>query len=121
MSLITGKEFNTRTKSSLFKKKQCYVKLTTRDENHNGLQYTDGLNIDILQFNPNGRCQSGGSYFCKYEDFPLWLHYGNKDMYYLRYVEVLDDALVYIENDITFKTNKILLSERIEIWSNIDL
>jgi len=42
-----------------------YYKFTNKQENHNGLQYHDGLNIDILPFNPSGDCESGGIYFAR--------------------------------------------------------
>ncbi len=40
-----------------------FFKLTTHNELHHGFQYTTGLNIDSLQFNPTGECSSGGLYF----------------------------------------------------------
>jgi len=40
-----------------------YYKFTNEQEIHFGLQYHDGLNIDILPFNPSGDCRSGGIYF----------------------------------------------------------
>jgi len=34
-----------------------YYKFTNKKEKHNGLQYHDGLNIDVLPFNPKGDCE----------------------------------------------------------------
>jgi len=42
-----------------------FYKFTNKQENHNGLQYHDGLNIDLLSFNPSGDCESGGIYFAR--------------------------------------------------------
>ena len=53
MSLINPSSlFNTRL-----------YKFTNKDEYHHGLPYHDGVNIDIVPFNPSGECSSGGMYF----------------------------------------------------------
>ena len=40
-----------------------YYKITNKEENHNGFQYKDGLNIDTIEFDPNGSCRPGGLYY----------------------------------------------------------
>ena len=97
----TGKDFNIKNKGTLSNgfKKTKYIKLTMKDECHNGWLFKDGLNIDPHQFNPNNRCDKGGFYFCKYSDFPLWLHYANKDMHYIRTVTIPDDAIINAVKD----------------------
>ena len=40
-----------------------YLKITNEAENHNGLQYHDGLIQDILPFKKEGSCVPGGIYF----------------------------------------------------------
>ena len=39
-------------------------RFTSGTENHNGVQYRTGLNIDPVEFNPSNTCSKGGMYFC---------------------------------------------------------
>jgi hypothetical protein len=39
-----------------------YYKLTNKECLHNGLQYKEGLNIDILDWNITYNCSPGGIY-----------------------------------------------------------
>ena len=68
---------------------------------HNNVQYKIGLNI----FNPSGECQSSGLNF--YEEAFLFenINHGEK----IAIVEILDDAIVYVENN-KFKADKIFIS-----------
>src|SRR5579872_470786 len=76
-----------------------FVKLTNSIECHNGFQFSDGLNIDSIPFNPHGTCQYGGIYFVKKCAAYKWLTYGINVMRYIRKVTIPDDACVYIECD----------------------
>ena len=122
--LLTGTIFNQQYTDKKF------VKLTNQLENHNQYQFQTGLNIDSLPFNPHGQCQPGGIYFCQLEDLHLWLNYANLEMFYVRFVTIPDDALVWTEvgersSPITpflselfskkFKTNCLILGNRMEI------
>jgi hypothetical protein len=73
---------------------------------HNGFQYQEGLNILIDEFNPSDNCSKGGLYFCKFEDFPFYLNYGDK----IAKVTLPDDARVYVEQN-KFKADQIILSD----------
>ena len=44
-----------------------YFKITNAEENHNGFQYVNGLNVLEEQFNnnPNQSCCAGGLYFTR--------------------------------------------------------
>jgi hypothetical protein len=55
MSIITLEE--------LYKSGDKFYRLTNATECHRGFQYTTGLNVDILPFNPTGECTGGGMYF----------------------------------------------------------
>jgi hypothetical protein len=44
---------------------------------HNGMVYKEGLNIDILSFNPSGDCEPGGIYFAKEHIF-AFCEYGTE-------------------------------------------
>jgi len=50
-----------------------------KSEGHNGMVYKEGLNTDILPFNPAGDCKPGGIYFSR-EDILAFLGYG-EDLY----------------------------------------
>jgi hypothetical protein len=54
-----------------------YYKITNQLENHNGLQYKDGLNVDILPFSETGSCVPGGIYFTDLDNLALFLHFGS--------------------------------------------
>jgi len=58
------------------KKKMTYYKITNESENHNNLQYQDGLVEDILPFNPKGSCCPGGIYFSDEKNILDFLDYG---------------------------------------------
>jgi hypothetical protein len=112
MTRYTGSQFNQKFKG------QEFVKLTTESENHNGLKFKTGRNVDRLPYRPYGSCSPGGLYFCRLEDFAQWLSYNNKKMCYVRKVLIEDDAQVYEEHDhgtLKFKCDKFILSDRVKI------
>lgn len=45
-----------------------YFKITTKEENHYGFQYVNGLNIlkEPFNDNPNESCCAGGLYFTRW-------------------------------------------------------
>jgi hypothetical protein len=46
-------------------------------EGHNDMIYTEGLNTDVLPFNPSGNCETGGIYFSR-EDILAFVEYGTE-------------------------------------------
>ena len=91
-------------------------KITNKNEEHYGLQYHDGLNIDPVPFNPSGNCEPGGIYYAN-KDILAFLSYGC----WLRKVTIPDDAQVY-ENPGTpkkYKADKVILGERIKITLDV--
>lgn len=111
------------------------VKLTNLIENHNGLEYKDGLNIDKRIFNPMGACESGGIYCVPIQNAHLWLTYDNikysangydvtsytiLPMIFMRKVTIPNDARLYIENN-KLKTDKIILEPKSMISKEIYL
>ena len=92
-----------------------YYKITNENENHNGMQYKTGLNVDILPFNPYGDCEKGGIYFAR-EDILAFLNYGC----WIRQVTIPDGEDVY-ENPTTngepkkWKAHRVILGERRKI------
>lgn len=107
---ITGRKFN-----ALYGHIQ-FCKLTNSTECHNGYIFKTGLNIDFRNFVPYND-YGGGIYFTSFNDIHLWLNYNGERMSYLRYVTIPDDARIFYETD-KVKTNKIILSEKIYIWTN---
>ncbi len=109
--VLSGAEFN-----RLFGHKQ-FFKLTIQTEKHNGFQFTTGLNIDDIPFNPTEECKPGGLYFCDLDCLHIWINYSGETCVYYRTVIIPDDAKVYIERQ-KYKADKFILSERKEIWTD---
>lgn len=98
--MLTGRQFN-RLYSGRF------YKFTNLLENHNGIQYKSGLNHDILDFDPSGRCQPGGLYFTDIDNIHIWIN----DNKWVREVMIPSNASVYVENR-KFKVDYFILGER---------
>ncbi len=111
--MISGKEFKSQYPGLK------YYKLTTDDENHNGYQFKDGLNIDTNPINTN-KCSQGGLYFTEGKKIYKWLSYNNKIMKYIREVEILDDSIICIEED-KYKTDKFVLKSRKIIFEDEEI
>lgn len=116
--VLSGTEFNTKL-AKVYK----FVKLTNVEENHNGFEFKNGLNIDTNAFYPSNTRRGGGIYFTNLNNLAKWLKYSDMEMFYVRAVYIPDDAMVYIDDTGNFKTNKLKLSERIKIsdsgvWSD---
>jgi hypothetical protein len=110
--MYLGETFN-----ELNKHKKFY-KILNGEENHNGFQYHDGLNIDINKFNPINECEIGGLYFSDLTNIARYLNYG----IWIREVILPIDALIYVEHN-KYKADKIILKEKILIsdfheWNN---
>jgi len=112
--VLSGKEFNELYKDNTF------YKLTNDEENHNGFQFKDGMNVDNILFNPTKKCSPGGIYFTEYDKIPIWIEYGDNVMYWIRKVVIPDNAQVYIE-DYKFKADFMYLGERKSIWDDDEL
>jgi hypothetical protein len=97
-----------------------FLKLTNINEIHNRMGFITGLNRDHIDFNPIGECSAGGIYFCELIKVPMWIQYGQTFCVYYREVTIPDDAQVYIETN-KFKADKMILSDRQEIWNNNDM
>ena len=108
MSLIhtelSGADFNNIYKDTKF------YKFLNNNLKHYDFQYTLGLNIDTILFNPNSTCSEGGLYFCEESKCHMfWRQYGTK----LALIEIDDDARVYVEKD-KFKANKLVITEIVD-------
>jgi len=93
-----------------------YYKILNEQENHKGLQYQTGLNVDPLPFNPIGNCQPGGIYFAR-EDIFAFLDYG----IWIREVTLPENEEIYEEprNPKKFKAHSVILGKRKKI--NLEL
>jgi hypothetical protein len=86
-----------------------YWKITNKEERHYRMQYKDGLNVDILPFNPSGNCRKGGIYFASKDIFGF-LSYGP----WIREVFLPEDVRIY-ENPgeiKKWKADKVILGHR---------
>src|SRR5579872_3817321 len=107
---ISGTEFNKLCNNMKL------VKLTNETENHNNFQFRNGLNIDIIPFDPTKQCNKGGIYFIDAINIKNWLSYNETIgvMVHVRVVIIPDDARVYIEPG-KFKADKIILGPKMII------
>jgi hypothetical protein len=93
-----------------------FYKITNEEENHRGLQYQDGLIVDIQPFKPYGDCLPGGIYFAR-EDILYFLDYGP----WIREVTIPPGAQVY-ENPgypQKWKADKVVLGPRHRITDEV--
>jgi len=97
-----------------------YFKIFNEEDNHNGFQYVDGLNVDSVPFNddPTKSCVEGGFYFSDTEHICDFLFYGK----YIREVSIPDDAKMVKDSDGNkWRSDKLFLNERkdlskVETW-----
>ena len=115
MSILTGKQFNKKYAGVQF------VKLTNKWENHNGFQFKNGLNVDCIPFNIKSECSPGGIYFCRLDNFTKYINYGGLLMYFIRIVNIPDSAQIFEESNGKYKSDKIILSDRMAIFRNNEL
>jgi hypothetical protein len=93
-----------------------YLKITNAEENHYGLQYHDGLNVDPVPFDKEGSCCPGGIYFTTPEYICNFLQMGC----YIREVMVPEDAeMVKDPGGNKWRSPKVMLGPRKELW-NVD-
>ena len=89
-----------------------YYKITNENELHHGMQYQDGLNTDVLPFNPTGDCEPGGIYFASTDIFSF-LDYGP----WIRKVIVPEGETIYENSGYPkkYKTHSVFLEPRRKI------
>ena len=86
-----------------------YFKITNPEENHQGLQYHDGLVEDILPFQKEGSCVPGGIYFSNETYICGFLNYGP----WIREITIPKDAKMVMDpSGWKWRANKVILGER---------
>lgn len=108
-----------------------FVAFADKDNFYNGYEYKEGLNYDPLELMDN-RCYEmrddcvvsefyydklGGFYFCDYDWFQKHISRNYKDLFYMWDVTVPNDAKI-ITGVYTFKCDKFILRNKIQIWNN---
>ena len=93
-----------------------YYKILDKEENHHGLQYKTGLNIDPIPFNPSGNCLKGGIYFSR-EHILCFLNYGC----WIRGVTIPEGTPIYENPGIPkkFKAPQVILGRRRKITAKV--
>ena len=95
---------------------KIYVKITNKEECHNGFQYQPGLNILQEPFQVEGSCVPGGFYYTDLENIHHFYDYG----VWLWIVEIPDDAQVVEDPHETsgqkWRTDKIILSQKYSLY-----
>jgi hypothetical protein len=87
-----------------------FYKITNKNETHNGMTYHDGLNEDVLPFNPSGDCTPGGIYFTDVENILAFMEYDS----WLREVTIPEGEEIYENpgNPKKWKAHRVVLGER---------
>lgn len=93
--------------------KMKYFKVMNQAEYHHELQYKTGLNIDPIPFNPHGKCNPGGIYFCEAKHVFRFLDYAGTDGW-IREVTIPDDAQIYHEV-YKVKADRVILGKRMSV------
>ena len=89
-----------------------YFKVTNAAESHNGLQYSDGLIVDPVAFNPSGSCESGGIYYADEDHIGEFMSYGP----WVREVTIPEDARTYKDPEGNkCKADKVILGPRVAL------
>jgi hypothetical protein len=95
-----------------------FCKITNENENHNGFQYVDGLNILDKPFQDQecGSCVPGGLYYTDKANLHYFYEYG----VWIRIVSTPEDAKV-VEDPISFggrkwRTDKIILHDKYPLY-----
>lgn len=93
-----------------------YLKITNEQENHHGLQYQDGVVMDILPFNDNPKhsCCAGGIYFSDIKNILLYCGYG----VWVREVEIPEGTRwIPDPNGRKWRAEKLFFHPRKELWT----
>jgi len=83
---------------------------------HHGMVYKEGLNTDVLPFNPNGCCEPGGIYFSK-KDILAFLEYGTE----LYEVEPVGEVYENPEEPKKWKAHEVKLKYVGKVVDNIQM
>lgn len=98
-----------------------YWKITNQDEKHYGMQYTTGLNVDVLPFRPWGDCGPGGIYYSDTTHILAFLVPPSGIGKWIREVTLPEGDWAY-ENPgypKKWKAHRVILGERREITSEV--
>jgi hypothetical protein len=87
-----------------------YWRLTNETEEHRGLQYKTGLNVDPLPFSPSGTCSEGGMYFF-HESQLIYASDYVRGQKWMRPVTLTPNSKVWAEKH-KYKTSEFTLGER---------
>lgn len=95
-----------------------YLKLTTEDNDHNGLIFKENeLITDPIPMTP-GHCEPGGIYFTDEENWTKWIDYSNKVMYWLWDCKPVGEVITF---DNKYKAQSVILTNPRCIWEDPEL
>ncbi len=107
--VLTGKDFNIKFNSE----NKFFVRYMNDNMKHYNFTFKEGLNEDIVPFNPNGECESGGLYFTTIDYIQ---NFTPCSRHHIRFVEIPDDAQVYVVPwSNKWKADKIVIGEKISL------
>lgn len=101
---------------SQFDYTKTYYKVMNKDENHNGFQYHDGLNVLRGPFNdrPWEMYVAGRLYFTDYNYLPTYFHRG----IWIREVKIPNNARIIQMDAGCWGTNKLILGKKYHIYKD---
>ena len=94
-----------------------FYKILNEKENHNGLQFKIGLNVDPVPFQKKGSCCPGGIYFAR-KDILVFLDYGP----WLRKVTIPTDAEMVLDpggEPEKWRASKVILGKKEKITTKV--
>ncbi len=93
-----------------------FMKILRNDMTHYNFTYKEGLNEDILPFNPSGSCEPGGLYFTTIDHIHEFFDCGD----HIAFITLCPDAVFYIDPEGNkFKTDKFNI-DKIMLFSDCD-
>jgi len=89
-----------------------YFKILRENLKHYDMQYKEGLNVDVLPFNPKPECGEGGLYFTDEQYILDFVDYGSK----IAEVTVPEGEMI-VPLEEKYKAHKIILSNIRDLWT----
>jgi hypothetical protein len=109
--MISSSDLKTKLGTSTF------FKFLREDLTHRNFTYKLGENVDVIPFNPSGRCKAGGLYFTTINHIFEFMDFGTQ----IGIIMLCPDSKVYIEEEGNkYKTDKFIIEEVVSVEEFID-
>jgi hypothetical protein len=95
-----------------------YLKLTTANNNHNGLIFKENELITDPIHMTQDECKPGGIYFTDTENWARWVKYGNKIMYWIWDCKPVGEIITF---EGKYKAQSVILTNPRCIWKDPEI